>query len=37
MINEDEIIRVAKLMKIDLEDHGEHVSRVKKCLNILIF
>ena len=32
MVDEDEIIRVAKLMKIDLEDHGEHVSRVKKML-----
>ncbi len=32
MVDEEEIIRVAKLMKIDLEDHGEHVSRVKKML-----
>ena len=32
MINEEEIIRVAELMKIDLEDHGEHVNRVKKML-----
>ena len=32
MIDENEIIRVAKLMKIDLEDHDEHVSRVKKML-----
>ena len=32
MIDEEEIIRVAKLMKIDLEDHGEHVGRVKKML-----
>jgi aspartyl-tRNA(Asn)/glutamyl-tRNA(Gln) amidotransferase subunit C len=32
LIDEDEIIRVAKLMKIDLEDHVEHVSRVKKML-----
>ena len=30
--DEEEIIRVAELMKIDLEDHGEHVSRVKKML-----
>jgi len=32
MVDEEEIIRVAKLMKIDLEDHNEHVSRVKKML-----
>ena len=32
MVDEEEIIRVAKLMKIDLEDHTEHVSRVKKML-----
>ena len=32
MVDEEEIIRVAKLMKFDLEDHGEHVSRVKKML-----
>ena len=32
MIDEEVIIRVAKLMKIDLEDHGEHVGRVKKML-----
>ena len=32
MVDEEEIIRVAKLMKIDLEDHGEHVGRVKKML-----
>ena len=32
MVNEEEIIRVAELMKIDLEDHGEHVNRVKKML-----
>jgi aspartyl-tRNA(Asn)/glutamyl-tRNA(Gln) amidotransferase subunit C len=32
LIDENEIIRVAKLMKIDLEDHDEHVSRVKKML-----
>ena len=32
MVNEEEIIRVAKLMKIDLEDHTEHVDRVKKML-----
>ena len=32
MVDEGEIIRVAKLMKIDLEDYTEHVSRVKKML-----
>jgi len=32
LVDEEEIIRVAKLMKIDLEDHVEHVSRVKKML-----
>jgi aspartyl-tRNA(Asn)/glutamyl-tRNA(Gln) amidotransferase subunit C len=32
MVDEEEIIKVAKLMKIDLEDHSEHVSRVKKML-----
>ena len=32
MVNEEEIIKVAGLMKIDLEDHGEHVVRVKKML-----
>ena len=32
MVDEEEIIRVAKLMKIDLEDHTEHVDRVKKML-----
>ena len=32
MVDDGEIIRVAKLMKIDLEDHTEHVSRVKKML-----
>jgi len=32
LVDEGEIIRVAKLMKIDLEDHTEHVSRVKKML-----
>jgi aspartyl-tRNA(Asn)/glutamyl-tRNA(Gln) amidotransferase subunit C len=32
LVNEEEIIRVAELMKIDLEDHGEHVNRVKKML-----
>ena len=32
MVDEEEIIKVAKLMKIDLEDHTEHVDRVKKML-----
>jgi len=32
MVDEEEIIRVAELMKIDLAEHGEHVSRVKKML-----
>ena len=32
MVDEEEIIRVAELMKIDLEDHTEHVGRVKKLL-----
>ena len=32
MVDEEEIIRVAELMKIDLEDHTEHVTRVKKML-----
>ena len=31
MVDEEEIIRVAKLMKIDLEDHTEHVGRVKNA------
>ena len=32
MVDEQEIIKVAKLMKIDLDDHSEHVGRVKKML-----
>ena len=32
MVNEEEIIKVAKLMKIDLDDHSEHIARVKKML-----
>ena len=32
LITEEEIARVAKLMKIELEDHSEHVIRVKKML-----
>lgn len=31
-MDEEEIIRVAELMKINLEDHGQHVGRVKKML-----
>ncbi len=33
MVDEEEIIKVAKLMKIDLDDHSEHVDRVKKMLD----
>tara|TARA_Y100000310_G_scaffold189255_1_gene189214 strand:- start:203 stop:478 length:276 start_codon:yes stop_codon:yes gene_type:complete len=32
LITEEEIAQVAKLMKIELEDHSEHVIRVKKML-----
>ena len=32
MVNEEEISEVAKLMKIDLEDHSTHVKRVQKML-----
>jgi len=32
LVDEDEIIKVAKLMKIDLDDHSEHIVRVKKML-----
>ena len=32
MVDEEEIIRVAKLMKIDLEDHSTHIKRVQKML-----
>ena len=32
MVDEEEIIRVAKLMKINLEDHSDHVKRVQKML-----
>ena len=31
-MDEEEIIRVAELMKINLEDHGQHDGRVKKML-----
>tara|TARA_Y100000590_G_scaffold402520_1_gene488333 strand:+ start:300 stop:566 length:267 start_codon:yes stop_codon:yes gene_type:complete len=33
LVDEEEIIKVAKLMKIDLDDHSEHVDRVKKMLD----
>ena len=32
MVNEEEISEVAKLMKIDLEDHNDHIKRVQKML-----
>ena len=32
MVNEEEISNVAKLMKIDLEDHSAHIKRVQKML-----
>ncbi|HIA10133.1 MAG: hypothetical protein CXX67_04165 [Thaumarchaeota archaeon] len=32
LVTEEEIARVAKLMKIELEDHSEHVKRVQKML-----
>ena len=32
MVNEEEISKVAKLMKIDLEDHSIHIKRVQKML-----
>ena len=32
MVTEEEITRVAKLMKIELEDHSEHMKRVQKML-----
>ena len=32
MVTEEEITHVAKLMKIELEDHSEHVKRVQKML-----
>ena len=33
MVTEEEIAHVAKLMKIELEDHSEHVKRVQKMLD----
>ena len=32
LVNEEEISEVAKLMKIDLEDHNDHIKRVQKML-----
>ena len=32
MVNEEEISEVAKLMKIDLEGHSDHIKRVQKML-----
>jgi len=32
LVTEEEISDVAKLMKIDLEDHSDHVKRVQKML-----
>ena len=32
LVDKEEITRVAKLMKIELEDHNEHVIRVQKML-----
>jgi len=32
LVSEEEISKVAKLMKINLEDHSDHVKRVQKML-----
>ena len=32
LVTEEEITHVAKLMKIDLEDHSTHIKRVQKML-----
>ena len=32
LVTEEEISNVAKLMKIDLEDHSAHIKRVQKML-----
>ena len=32
LVNEEEISEVAKLMKIDLEDHSIHIKRVQRML-----
>ncbi len=33
LVNEEEISEVAKLMKIDLEDHSVHIERVQRMLD----
>jgi len=35
LVNEEEISEVAKLMKIDLDDHSAHIKRVQKMLEYL--
>ena len=37
LVNEEEISEVAKLMKIDLEDHSAHIKRVQKMLEYFDF
>ena len=32
LVTEEEIAQVAKLMKIELDDHSEHMKRVQKML-----
>jgi aspartyl-tRNA(Asn)/glutamyl-tRNA(Gln) amidotransferase subunit C len=32
LVTEEEIAQVAKLMKIEIEDHSEHVEKVQKML-----
>ena len=32
MIDKSEIIRISELMKINLEDHADHITRVQKML-----
>ena len=32
LVTEEEITHVAKLMKIELEDHSEHIKRVQKMI-----
>jgi len=32
LVNEEDISEVAKLLKIDLEDHNDHIKRVQKML-----
>ncbi len=36
LVNEEEISEVAKLMKIDLEDHSAHINRVQKMLEYFV-